>query len=430
MSWDDFTGKAYSRDDLVTRLDSLRWDDWKPSGIILHNTAAPTLAQWAESGEEHDQRLKNLRSYYEGLGWHAGPHWFVSRHWINEFMNPTTRGTHSPSFNATHFGIEMVGDYDREAFDSGDGALVRDNAVFLMAELCRRFGWDPASAIKLHKEDPRTTHDCPGRHVSKADVVASVRAAMGMKRPDGTGDDARRRMGAAIIDHAGDDARRRMAAAIIDNEARRDSAGRLQVYRLPAGDQGGTYEVAGFNDRYHPAEAAELRALIEAGRAAEAEDKVAEYILRDTAAAAAWTSDPGVEFMLRDTIHHRGKAGAAKVLQRAAGVKDDGDVGADTMAAVARIERDDLLVRLRAARESYEVATYGKREQFWRGFVNRWNKALETARSFPAVTKPVTGPTPVRVVSDLAHRVIAAMESKDTTSTAAQARSTSPTSRG
>lgn len=405
MSWDDFTGKAYTREGLVARLDSLKWDEWKPVGIILHNTAAPTLAQWVEEGEKHDQRLLNLRNYFKNeMHWHAGPHWFVSRHWINEFMNPTTRGTHSPSFNTTHFGIEMVGDYDREAFDSGDGALVRDNAVFLMAELCRRFGWDPATAIKLHKEDPKTTHDCPGRHVSKADVIARVKAAMGVKAPGGFPEPP-----SGTVENA----RRRMAAAIIDHEARRDSAGHLRVYFLPAGDKGGSYEVAGFNDRYHPAEAAELRRLIEAGKAVEAEEKVAEYILRDTAAAATWTSDLGVEFMLRDTIHHRGKTGAAMILQRAVGVEVDGDVGPKTMAAVQKIEPDDLLVRLRAARESYELDEFGKREQFWKGFLNRWDKALKTARSFAASTAPTPPrPTPAPAGSDLAHRIIAAMERK------------------
>ena len=59
--------------------------------------------------------------------------------------------------------------------------------------------------------------------------------------------------------------RLRMAKSIIDFEARRDAKGRLQVYKLPAGDGGGTYEVAGINDRYHPVEAAHLAQLVKAG---------------------------------------------------------------------------------------------------------------------------------------------------------------------
>jgi peptidoglycan hydrolase-like protein with peptidoglycan-binding domain len=176
--WSDFSGRAYTPAETATRIASLTWTDWRPQGIILHNTASPTLAQWVESGPKHDERIRNPQAYYEGMGWHGGPHWFVSRDYINEFSNPLRRGTHSPSFNATHFGIEMVGDFDREEFNSGDGAKVRDNAVFLMALLCKKFGWSPASVIKLHKEDPRTDHDCPGKKVSKADVIARVQAKL------------------------------------------------------------------------------------------------------------------------------------------------------------------------------------------------------------------------------------------------------------
>lgn len=172
--WSDFKPLTLSRQAAKARINSLEWKNWKPQGIVLHNTAAPTLAQWVELGPKHDERIRNLQKYYEGLGWHGGPHWFISRDWINEFNNPLRRGTHSPSFNATHFGIEMVGDYDKEPFDEGDGSKVRDNAVFLMAVLCKKFGWDPAKVIKFHKEDPKTTHDCPGKLVNKKDVIRRV----------------------------------------------------------------------------------------------------------------------------------------------------------------------------------------------------------------------------------------------------------------
>jgi hypothetical protein len=66
--------------------------------------------------------------------------------------------------------IEMVGNYTRDPFDSGDGAIVRDNAVHALAVLHIARGLDPKT-IKFHKEDPRTTHKtCPGKNVVKADV--------------------------------------------------------------------------------------------------------------------------------------------------------------------------------------------------------------------------------------------------------------------
>jgi hypothetical protein len=176
--WAGFEGVARTRDQTLDRVNALNWTNWRPQGITLHNTAAPTLAQWAESGPSHDARIRNLQSYYENeLGWHAGPHWFVSRNWINWFSNPLLPGVHSRCFNATRFGIEMVGDYNAEEFDTGDGALVRDNAVFLIAALNLKFGFSPED-LTFHKECRIDNHDCPGHKVVKTDVIAKVRAAM------------------------------------------------------------------------------------------------------------------------------------------------------------------------------------------------------------------------------------------------------------
>ncbi|NVO15094.1 MAG: N-acetylmuramoyl-L-alanine amidase [Rhodoplanes sp.] len=182
--WKDFEGVARTRAETLERINSLKWIDWQPRGITLHNTAAPTLAQWAESGPAHDARIRNLQSYYEDeKGWHSGPHWFVSRNFINWFSNPLLSGVHSRCFNRTHFGIEMVGDYDTEDFNTGDGALVRDNAVFLIAALNLKFGFNPDD-LTFHVECTRDNHACPGRKVVKADVIARVRTAMEAIRAD------------------------------------------------------------------------------------------------------------------------------------------------------------------------------------------------------------------------------------------------------
>ena len=176
--WNNFEGLARTREQTLARINALQWTDWRPQGITLHNTAAPTLAQWAETGPRHDARISNLQSYYENdKGWHAGPHWFVSRNWINWFSDPLRPGVHSRCFNATRFGIEMVGDYDQEEFNSGDGALVRDNAIFLIAALNLKFGFDPDD-LKFHVECKKDNHDCPGRKVVKAEVISRVRAMM------------------------------------------------------------------------------------------------------------------------------------------------------------------------------------------------------------------------------------------------------------
>ncbi len=172
-----------------------------------------------------------------------------------------------------------------------------------------------------------------------------------------------------------------MGLEILNFEARRDSKGRLAVYRLPPSDGGGTYEVAGINDRYHPEQARKLKILIDAGQHKEAEAAAAHYILAYTDRARTWTSRPGVEFFLRDSIFNRGPRGAARILQRALRVPDDGIIGPVTMRANADYD-GDLLAQLRWAREDYEREVVGYRPNFWNGLVNRWNKALATARRF------------------------------------------------
>jgi uncharacterized protein (TIGR02594 family) len=186
--------------------------------------------------------------------------------------------------------------------------------------------------------------------------------------------------------------RQRMGAAIVDFEARRDAAGRLMVYRPPANDGGGLYEVAGINVRYHPETAAKLRALIEQGRHQEAAAAAADYVVIYTNVVASWHADPGVEFFLRDCAFNRGPKGAARILQRAVGVVDDGEVGPQTRAAIVRLSASDLLTRLRTSREDYERNVVGYRANFWNGLVHRWDKALVAARQFateaPAEPRP------------------------------------------
>lgn len=192
------------------------------------------------------------------------------------------------------------------------------------------------------------------------------------------------------------DTRRRMATKIVDFEARRVN-GKLAVYRLPANDGGGTYEVAGINDRYHPEQAAKLKALIEAGRHDEAELSVADYLIAYTNVAAGWTEHAGVEFYLRDCVFNRGPKGAARILQRALGVPDDGEIGPLTRAAMAKLSPDRILTGLRAGREDYERNVVGFRANFWKGLVNRWDKALVAAREFQKEQGKIPLAVPVTV---------------------------------
>ena len=180
---------------------------------------------------------------------------------------------------------------------------------------------------------------------------------------------------------------RKIAEFILDCEARRDSKGRLAVYPLPRGDGGGTFEVAGINDRYDHDEAFQLRDLIEAGSYDEAEQFALDYYLRNTDQVAGWTIVPAIEAFLRDSAFNRGVRGCAKIMQRALDLKVvDGAIGPITRAQASRAEADPAayLKKLRQAREDYELAIappVGARAKFCKGLVNRWNKALAFSQS-------------------------------------------------
>lgn len=177
------------------------------------------------------------------------------------------------------------------------------------------------------------------------------------------------------------DMRQRMAKEIIRFEGRFVN-GKLAVYHPPANDGGGAFEVAGINVTYHPEKATRLKNLIEAGKADQAFNEAADYLVAYTKPAAGWTEYAGPEFYLRDSIFNRGPKGAARILQRALGVPDDGEVGPQTRAAMAKLTPDELLTKLRSGREDYERSVVGYRANFWKGLVNRWDKALVSARAF------------------------------------------------
>jgi hypothetical protein len=92
-------------------------------------------------------------------------------------------GVHSPSWNKLALGIEMLGDYEKEAFDGARGLKVRNNAVEAIATLSAVLGIAP-DTMRLHREDPLTTHACPGKNVKKLEVIQEVQELL-IKRHGG-----------------------------------------------------------------------------------------------------------------------------------------------------------------------------------------------------------------------------------------------------
>jgi hypothetical protein len=171
-AWKGIVGQGFTKDDFAGYVAGLTFTLWRPSFVVLHNTAVPTFAQWHDvSGT---QRMANLQSYYRDTQrWSAGPHLFVADDLIWVFTPLTTSGVHSPSWNSVAWGVELVGDYSKEPMDPN----LLANAVSALATLHGVLGLDP-NTLRLHREDPLTTHLCPGSEISKAAMITQVTATV------------------------------------------------------------------------------------------------------------------------------------------------------------------------------------------------------------------------------------------------------------
>lgn len=197
-SWTPIVGRFIATEaELSSYIKSLPPIPWAKL-VTWHNTQAPNLVQWANTEERDRQaklvpgitRIKNLESYFKGRGWPSAPHWFVVPSGWWAFTPMSAKGTHSPSWNGTGIGIEMVADFAVETDESGLGAQVKAKTIALTAMLCDKTGIMPAEGlgpmplrpslargIRLHKEDPATTHDCPGKLIAQ-DKAAMIQAVI------------------------------------------------------------------------------------------------------------------------------------------------------------------------------------------------------------------------------------------------------------
>lgn len=182
----EIIGRGVTVPELRDYLHTLPEHIWLPRFIVVHNTSAPDLRLYTQDWAHRknwtgEQWMRNLRDYYQGKDWPGGPHLFVApdKIWL---FNPLWKpGVHSPSWNRFSWGVETVGEFEREKFDG----LLRANLVGALAELHKFAHLDPADyrlgvrGLHFHKEDEATSHKtCPGHNMVKAELVADVQAAM------------------------------------------------------------------------------------------------------------------------------------------------------------------------------------------------------------------------------------------------------------
>lgn len=178
----------------------------------------------------------------------------------------------------------------------------------------------------------------------------------------------------------------RIGRQIVSFEARRDDNGNLTVYHLPKNDGGGSKEMAGLNDKYHP----EILAILERAQPSARENIAAKYIedytLEHTGLKLTDPIRQGTLFFVLDTAFNRGPSGCCWIVQtalRALGysVIRDKKWGPKTREALFDADKNasNIVAQLRNARESYERDVVGYRANFWNGLTNRWNKAAAVA---------------------------------------------------
>lgn len=168
--------KKLTRTEFVDYVSQKHFGTIPPTEIVVHHTWRPTKETW-----NGVTTIDGLKSYYEGLGWSAGPHLFVAEDGIWLFTDMAEVGIHAGEGNATWekngqiikgysvaggtllsytIGLEVVGDYDNKVWE-GETLL---NALGAITALKKRLGMTN-TRIRFHREySPKT---CPGNAITR-----------------------------------------------------------------------------------------------------------------------------------------------------------------------------------------------------------------------------------------------------------------------
>jgi hypothetical protein len=169
------------------------------------------------------------------------------------------------------------------------------------------------------------------------------------------------------------------ARKTVDWEGRKDKQGNLSVYQLPSGDMGGSYEVAGINDKYHPEAARTLRDMPPELR----KDYAANYIVKYTAPLVSKMPEKLQPFV-QDMAFNRGMGGATIYIQQALNklgqnVAIDGGIGPQTLQAINSVNPSDLMREASKAQlldERRRAERNPERNKFLNGLENRITNRL------------------------------------------------------
>jgi len=167
----------------------------------------------------------------------------------------------------------------------------------------------------------------------------------------------------------------------VEWEGRKDKQGNLAIYKLPTGDMGGNFEVAGINDRYHP----EAFKAISSLPAQERAKAAAEYIQGYTAPLVEKLPQ-AIQPFTQDLAFNRGLGGATKYIQQGLNtlgqkVAVDGGMGPKTLTAINQVEPRALMRAASQAQleDEYRMAERNPaRKKFIQGLESRIRNRLST----------------------------------------------------
>jgi len=164
-------GKVYDVESLREELTGvdLGW----AQGVTIHHTAYPNLDMRPKGFTV--QLIRNAAwGYKNDRGFSAGPHLFVDEDQAFGMCPLGRPGVHAKSFNQTHIGVELLGDYDSNyEVNSARGRQVVANGARIVAAICVSQNWDESS-VNMHRNDPKTSKTCPGAHFPWTDFKQRV----------------------------------------------------------------------------------------------------------------------------------------------------------------------------------------------------------------------------------------------------------------
>lgn len=201
---------------------------------------------------------------------------------------------------------------------------------------------------------------------------------------------------------SGDTLKNWVAGNTINWEARRDKQGNITVYDIPAGDFGGTREVAGITDKYHPEAFKRISSLPPEKREAAA----AEYVLNYTSPVANIVPEE-LRAQAVDLAFNRGPTGYTRLVQEGLNrlgvpVKVDGAFGKKTLDAIKQVDPMRLIDATEDAymeRERAMAEANPARASLFRGITNRSNNRRAASKSYamgiaPYPEAPIEGAMP------------------------------------